>query len=121
MKRRVLVVVLGALMLGGCASDVANRYYASETYPPQKTRDVKVLHEAPERPYEVIADFQSRGEGPGTLRRKAARIGAHAIIVTTLGGTYGDSEDWAQERNRWTKTKYTRITGTAIRYTDVEE
>ncbi|MFW6146466.1 MAG: hypothetical protein ACOC7R_03940 [Planctomycetota bacterium] len=121
MTRHLLVMAVGALVAGGCAGDVANRYYADETYPPRKTRDVEVLSEAPQRPYEVIADFQSRNEGPRALRRKAARIGAHAVIVTKLGGTYGDSEDWAEQRSWWTKRKYTRITGTAIRYTDVEE
>jgi len=80
-----------------------------------------VLSAPPDRPYEVIADFQCRNEGPWSIRRKAAHIGAHAVIVTKLGGTYGDSEDWAAEESWWTQRDYTRITGTAIRYTDVEE
>lgn len=98
----------------GCASDVANRYYAEQKFAATPVSEVQILWQAPSRPYKVIADFQSRGESPKDLQRKAADIGADAVIVSLLGGNYSLSEQWASE-DRHSKT-YSRITGTAIRY-----
>ena len=62
----------------------------------------------------MIADFQSRGESPEAVRKKAADIGADAVIISILGGYYSRSEEWAgSDRHAAT---YNRITGTAIRY-----
>ncbi len=97
-----------------CATDVANRYYANHKYEPKKTDDVDLLFAAPKRQYDVIADFQSRNESPNSLRDKAAKIGADAIIVVTLGGYHGRDEEWAEPKNP--NTVYTRIVGTAIKY-----
>ena len=36
----------------------------------------------------VIADFQSRGENAKAMQKKAAKIGADAVIVVYLGGYY---------------------------------
>ena len=102
------------LLLQACASDVANRYYAKDTFVPKPVNQVDLLYEAPNRPYEVIADFQSRGESPRQLRAKAARIGADAVIVVLLGGYRAESDKWADE-DTYGKT-YTRIVGTAIKY-----
>jgi hypothetical protein len=102
-------------LAGSCASDVANRYYAAEKFPPKNVHDVELLDRAPTRPYTVIADFQSRGESPEDMRRKAADIGADAVIVTTLGDyTYDENKEWLQrgDLNR----NYTRIVATAIRF-----
>ena len=112
---RSLLLLLVAGCLAGCASDVANRYYASEKYPAKPVDQVEVLQQEPSRPYDVIADFQSRGEDAQDMRRKAARIGADAVIVTRLGGVYGNGEQWSEER-QFTRKSYSRITGTAIRY-----
>jgi hypothetical protein len=106
------------LCVMGCASDIANRYYAAEKYPAKPIDQVQVLYDEPSRPYTVIADFQSRGEDANDMREKAAAIGADAVIVTYLGGTYGNSEEWAEETNKRTMKRYRRITGTAIRYKD---
>jgi len=111
-----MIGLLLCLGLGesGCASDVANRYYAAEKYRPKPVDQVQLLDHKPDRPYDVIADFQSRGESPQDMRRHAAAIGADAVIVSTLGGYYGSQEEWAQQKDF--NTEYTRIVGTAIRY-----
>jgi hypothetical protein len=106
----LLLLVAGA----SCSTDVANRYYGSAHYPRKAVDDVALLSAAPPRPYEVIADFQSRNESPESVRRKAAEIGADAVIVTTLGGRYDKSEEWAAQNNN--RDVYTRIVGTAIKY-----
>ena len=97
-----------------CASDVANRYYVAEKYPPKPVDQVQLLDHQPDRPYDVIADFQSRGESPQDMRQRAAAIGADAVIVSTLGGYYGEQEEWAKQKDF--NTIHTRIVGTAIRY-----
>ena len=102
------------ILLVSCATDVANRYYGTEKYPPKNQNEVELLWQKPTRDYFVIADFQSRGESPEAIRKKAARIGADAVIISTLGGSYSFKEVWAgNDRNRGT---YSRITGTAIKY-----
>lgn len=101
-------------LFSSCASDVANRYYGKTTYAPKQPGEVQILWECPTRPYDVIADFQSRGETPEDMRRKAAQIGADAVIVSTLGGLYKIGEEWAGS-DSYSRT-YSRITGTAIKY-----
>jgi hypothetical protein len=116
-NRKYSLVLFGlgvVFLLSSCASDVANRYYGTAKYPPRNTNEVELLDRSPSRPFEVIADFQSRGESPNDLQRKAAAIGADAVIVSTLGGYYGQEEEWAQQKS--TNTVYTRIVGTAIKY-----
>jgi hypothetical protein len=108
------LTVLAALCLCGCATDVANRYYAPVKYPPKDPSQVQILRAAPSRPYEVIADFQSRGESPKSVAKKAAKIGADAVIIATLGGYYEVGTQWASQDNQ--SHTYTRIVGTAIRY-----
>ena len=108
-------VLTVALLLAGCAgTDVANRYYAPEKYPPKDPKDVELLSQRPERDFVVIADFQSRGESPEAMRTRAAKIGADAIIVVILGGYYYTGDEWAGKDSKG--STYTRITGTAIRY-----
>lgn len=102
------------LLLSACATDVANRYYASTTYPPKNPDQVAILNQAPTRPYEVIADFQSRGESSKSVRNKAAKIGADAVIITILGGFYSRFDQWASTDTQM--DTYTRICGTAIIY-----
>ncbi len=104
-----------ALLLSGCAMDVANRYYAAERFPAKDVSQVELLFRAPSRKFTAIADFQSRGESPESMRKRAAGIGADAVIVTPLGGLYAPSEQWAGN-DRMSRT-YSRIVGTAIKYT----
>jgi hypothetical protein len=111
---RLQLLVLICLFSAGCATDVANRYYASTTYPPKNPQDVQILRTSPARAYEVLADFQSRGESPKSVAKKAAKIGADAVIIATLGGFYELGTEWASQDNQ--ANTYTRIVGTAIRY-----
>ena len=108
-----IFILLIPLVGASCASDVANRYYGSTHYPAKPAKEVELLRAAPDRPDDVIADYQSRNEGPESLRRKAGEIGADAVIVTTLGGQFAD--DWASQKGDW-PSSYTRIVGTAIKY-----
>jgi len=101
-------------MLTGCATDVANRYYLADHYPPRDPKTVELLWRRPTRPFIVMADFQSRGESPEDVRKKAAKIGADAVIVAILGGNYNPGTEWAGTDNQ--SNTYTRITGTAILY-----
>lgn len=111
---RACFLCLTLLVACSCNSDVANRYYSATRYPAKASNEIELLSTEPARPYEVIADFQSRSDSPESLRRKAAKIGADAVIVTTLGGRYSSSEKWADQQGD--RTLYTRIVGTAIKY-----
>lgn len=117
-KKTVILVLrlitLAILCVAGCATDVANRYYSSVKYPAKDPSEVQILRAAPTRAYEVIADFQSRGESPKSVAKKAAKIGADAVIIATLGGYYEVGTQWASQDNQ--ANTYTRIVGTAIRY-----
>ncbi len=113
MSGKLFILVL-AIALAGCATDVANRYYSDVHYPPRPVDQVAILTNAPASSYEVIADFQSRGDTAQTLRKKAALIGADAIIVTYLGGLYNSADQWAGHDSQ--SGTYSRIVGTAIKY-----
>lgn len=114
MLRVVGFCIIMSATLSGCAVDVANRYYATERYAPRNTKDVDLLYRAPARKFTVIADFQSRGESAESMRKRAAKIGADAIIVTPLGGLYSPSEQWAASDRM--SGSYSRLVGTAIKY-----
>ena len=114
MKKGFLFVFIILFLISSCARDVANRYYGNKTYPPKNPQEVELLRDAPTRQYEVIADFQSRGESPKDMREKAAKIGADAVIVKVVGGYYSTGEEWAGS-DTYSNT-YTRIIGTAIKY-----
>jgi hypothetical protein len=116
MIRRLAAIafLVAASLLGGCAMDVANRYYAAEKFPPKAPKDVELLWQRPSRDFVVIADFQARGESPEAMRKRAAKIGADAVIVAILGGYYYSGDEWAGKDSQG--NTYTRITGTAIRY-----
>lgn len=110
---RFAVCVL--IVLTGCVSDVANRYYVSEHYPPKPVEQVAVLHAEPARPYTLIADFQSRGDDDEGMRYKAADIGADAVIVTYIGGGHNGNAEWAGTSGDNTAS---HTVGSAIRYKD---
>lgn len=103
------------LSLIGCAQDVASRYYGSERYAAKPSSEVQILWKSPDRKYTVIADFQSRGESPDDMRDKAAKLGADAVIVQLLGGFATFDEYPSLDKQH---TSYSRISGTAIRYTN---
>jgi hypothetical protein len=107
---------LVALLLCSCAQDVANRYYSAQRYPERDPRSVELLFNAPSRPFTVIADLQSRGESPDGMRKRAAQIGADAVIVTPLGGLYNRADEWATADSM--SNTYSHLVGSAIKYTN---
>lgn len=111
---KVLWSLAFALLAAGCASDVANRYYAAQRFPPRPATEVQILWQKPTRSFTVLADFQSRGESPEDMRKKGAEIGADAVIVSLLGGNYSLKEEWA-DKDRQSHT-YSRIAATAIKF-----
>ena len=62
----------------------------------------------------VIADFQARGADDDYMRKKAAAIGADAVIVSYLGGYRDRGDEWAGQDSQ--SQSYSRVTGTAIKY-----
>jgi hypothetical protein len=116
MKNGRQSLFLVALLFCSCAQDVANRYYATQTYPPKNPRNTELLFHAPSRPFTVIADLQSRGESPNGMRKRAAQIGADAVIVTPLGGFYKRADEWATADSM--SDTYSRLVGSAIKYTN---
>ncbi len=102
------------LVLPSCATDEANRYYSAVRYPEKDPSEVAVLSSRPSRDFIVIADFQSRGENAKAMQRKAAKIGADAVIVVPLGGYYDLSDQWANADSQHGSSS--RITATAIKY-----
>ena len=112
---KVIALIVFGLSLISCASDIANRYYVSERYPPKNKEDVLILDSKPTRSFIVIADFQSRGESPSDLQEKAAEIGTDAVIISHVGGYYSRSEEWAS-KDRYKGKFYDHILGTAIRF-----
>ena len=113
MRMPILVMVCVGLS-ASCVSDQAHRYYSDDWYPPKAVEDVDILTNAPMRPYEVIADFQARGASEKYMQKKAAQVGADAVIIGTFGGYRSRRDEWASEDRH--RDSYTRITGTAIIY-----
>jgi len=115
-KLVLLAVFFICHSLVACVSDVANRYYLDETFVARHPSEVEILDSKPSRDFIVIADFQARGKSRNSLRNSAAAIGADAVIVSNLGGTYSRSESWAGD-DRFSGSG-NRIVGTAIKYKD---
>ena len=67
-----------------CTTDEANRYYSPVRYPEETLSEDSVLRARPSREFIVLADFRSRGESAKTMQKKAAQIGADAVIVVFL-------------------------------------
>jgi hypothetical protein len=114
-KLAIAITSMSLVFLTACVSDVANRYYLDEVYPAKNVDEVAILQAKPDRPFVVIADFQSRGESAGDLRRKAAEIGADAVIVVEVGGSYSRGEEWAHT-DKYKDRDHSHILGTAIRF-----
>ncbi|MBM3254187.1 MAG: hypothetical protein FJZ16_08035 [Candidatus Omnitrophica bacterium] len=113
--KKFIVFLCICLFLDGCATTgEANRYYLKEKLPPKNINEVEVLKEKPTRPYIVIADFQASYATVKHMRKRAAEIGADAVIVTHTGGWYSYDEVWA-ENDRYSNS-YTELIGTAIKY-----
>lgn len=111
--RKMPALLTLIFLIGGCAQDLASRYYANEKYAPKPPSEVQLLWKTPDKKFVVIADFQSRGETPEDMRDRAAKIGADAVIVQLLGGVA--SKDEYPSLNKQNE-HYSRIAGTAIKY-----
>lgn len=111
---RLIAILLLPICFSSCASDVANRYYATERYAAKNPKDVEVLRSAPSRKYQVIAEFQARGETVNGMKKRAAQIGADAVIVTPLGGYAPLNADWAGDSRQ--SNSYSHLVGNAIKY-----
>ena len=110
-----MIVIIVFLLCGiGCISDEAGRYYLKDKLPPKKTSEVEVLREAPLKPYTIIADFQAVNVSIKHMRKRAAQLGADAVIVVPVGGFYSRDEIWVGE-DRYSST-YSRLISTAIKY-----
>jgi hypothetical protein len=71
-----------------------------------------LLYAKPKREYIVIADLQGRIHTTTTLRKRAAEIGADAVIIVRTGGTIGSGDTkWAG-----TDSGKSNLSGVAIRY-----
>lgn len=117
MKNAALTSVAALLLtvlLFSCASDEAARYYGDVRYPPRPPEEVGILYKAPTRPYTVLADVQAYNVSPAHMRRRAAEIGADAVIIVRGGGRYSESEIWA-DQDRYQHT-YSRLLATVIKY-----
>lgn len=60
--RKMPALLTLIFLIGGCAQDLASRYYANEKYAPKPPSEVQLLWKTPDKKFVVIADFQSRGE-----------------------------------------------------------
>ena len=114
MKQFRALILFICLFLAGCVAGEANRYYLKEKLPAKDIKEVEVLREAPSQPYIVIADLQASQVSFKYLQKRAAEIGADAVIVTCTGGSYSTSEVWA-ENDRYSNS-CTGFIGTAIKY-----
>ena len=110
----IILTLLSLTLFVSCATDVANRYYASQTYPAKSVEEVEVHFKRPNKDFEVIAEFQSRGESTNSFRKKAANIGADAIIIQNLGGYASLSSNWAGDDPH--SNSHSRRVGIAIKY-----
>jgi len=113
-KFTITSIIVLLLFEIGCISDEANRYYLKERLPAKEISEVQVLREEPQRPYIVVADFQAKNASFKHMQKRAADIGADAVIVVPLGGRYSEGEIWA-DKDRYSSS-YSRLTGTAIKY-----
>ena len=109
-----VAALLFTVLLLSCASDEAARYYGDVRYPPRPPEEVELLYKAPTRAYTVLADIQAYNVSPAHMRRRAAEIGADAVIIVPSGGRYSESEVWA-DQDRYQHT-YSRLLATAIKY-----
>jgi len=97
------------------SSERANdRPDVTERFAPRDPQEVELLWDKPQEDYVVIGHFHSRGDSPKSIRKRAARIGADAVIVTPLAGESVKVD--TPSRMPQLSRPYSRIVGEAIRY-----
>jgi len=109
-----LVLHSALIMLWGCSTDEAGRYYPVEKYPARPASEVEILTKAPQRDYVVIADIQAHNVSPEHMQRRAGEIGGDAVILVRGGGNYSKDEVWASV-DRY-GTSYSRLLATVIKF-----
>jgi len=111
MKEKLTAILIGTLLsvLAGCESTTV----VGHTYPAVPVSSVKVLYQEPKRPYEVLAFVQSNkswemssSADVADLQKKAGKVGADALIVTSVHGV--------------TMTEWDSASGKAIKWTSKE-
>jgi hypothetical protein len=111
MNRKLITIlmIVSLITLAGCESTTV----VGHTYPAVPTNSVQVLYQEPKRPYEVLAFVQSNkswemssAADVADLRKKAAKVGADALIVTSVHGV--------------TMTEWDSASGKAIKWTSKE-
>jgi len=113
-KLQIIGISVFLLCEIGCVSDEANRYYLKENLPAKNINDVEILRGKPQRPFIVVADFQAKNASFEYMRKRAAEIGADAVIIVPLGGWYSRGEIWAGRDTH--SDSYSSLVGTAIKY-----
>lgn len=108
-KFTIVLMTLCLIILASCESTTV----VGHTYPAVPVDSVKVLYQEPKRPYEVLAFVQSNkswemssSADVADLRKKAAKVGADALIVTSVHGV--------------TMTEWDSASGKAIKWTSKE-
>ena len=114
MNKSIAFFIFICLFITGCVTGEANRYYLREKLPAKNINEVEVLKGKPSRPYIVIADFQASQITIKQMQKRAAEIGADAVIVIPTGGWYSRDEVWA-DNDRYSNS-YSGLIGTAIKY-----
>ena len=118
MRRSQNFIIIGVIVLFlceiGCVTDEANRYYLKNKLPAKSIDEVEVLWSEPLKPYVVIADFQAINASVKHMRKRAAEVGADAVIVVPAGGWYSEDEIWAGKDRH--SNSYSRLIATAILY-----
>ena len=102
------------MLISACAYDEAARYYGDINYPERKPSEVEILTAAPASDYTVIADIQANRSSARHMQRRAAKIGADAILLVYGGGSYNQCEIWAGVDGQ--SHTYTRLMATCIVY-----
>jgi len=111
MKTKLITILMTAslMIFAGCESTTV----VGHTYPAVPIGSVQVLYQEPKRPYEVLAFVQSNkswemssAADVADLRKKAAKVGADALLVTSAHGV--------------TMTEWDAALGKAIKWTSKE-
>jgi hypothetical protein len=103
----LLLVIIGSYLSSGCSSITP---VGGAQYSPTDLKQVEVLYQEPQRPYEVIALISHEAATrfatvPGVIqkcRELAAQAGADAIIITsTYDQTFNTAAKAAGKAIRW--------------------
>ncbi|SRR6266498_2869330 len=108
MKEKLMAILIGTLLsvLAGCKSTTV----VGHTYSAVPVSSVKVLYQEPKRPYEVLAFVNSyktwamsSSANVANLRKNAAKLGADAVIITSVHGlTMTDWDSASGKAIKWT-------------------